>query len=306
LKIKLLNSLIIIDILTILLVLAILFLPSSVVRIILGVPFLLFFPGYTLMAAIFAKKQEMDGTELIAFSFGSSIAIVGLIGFGLNYTIWGIRLEPVLYSVAAFIIVVSTIALILRTLLYHQAKLTVEFKLSFPAWRGSIFSKSITIVLIVLVLGSAGTLGYIASLPEIAEEYTEFYVLGYNGKAQDYPSEFIISNGEVTRVRYGSEIYDSSNKWGKVTIGIINHEQQEVSYSVAVKIDGQQVDFRYNGSIVSQVDQIDLPRAAEWEGKIEFVPSQIGNKQEVELLLYRNGGSSSVNTVHFWIDVKGD
>ena len=55
------NGLLIINILTIILILAIIFIPSSIVRIILGLPFLSFFPGYTLVAALFISKEEMGG-----------------------------------------------------------------------------------------------------------------------------------------------------------------------------------------------------------------------------------------------------
>ena len=64
------------------------------------------------------KKEGIDGVERVALSFGMSIAITALIGFGLNYTTSGIRLEPVLYSIFCFIIVMSAIALI------RQKKLT--------------------------------------------------------------------------------------------------------------------------------------------------------------------------------------
>ena len=51
-KIRVFNWILIVDILTILLILAIAFVPSSFLRIILGLPFLLFFPGYVLIEAI--------------------------------------------------------------------------------------------------------------------------------------------------------------------------------------------------------------------------------------------------------------
>ena len=37
-------------------------------------------------------------------SFGLSIAVVPLIGLGLNLTPWGIRLDPILISLAVFVI----------------------------------------------------------------------------------------------------------------------------------------------------------------------------------------------------------
>ncbi len=60
--------------------------PSNILRIILGLPFLLFFPGYTLVAALFTRKEGMGSIERVALSFGLSIAVVPLIGLILNYT----------------------------------------------------------------------------------------------------------------------------------------------------------------------------------------------------------------------------
>ncbi len=45
------------NLLVIVLVAVIILFPSNILRIILGLPFLLFFPGYTLVAALFTKKE---------------------------------------------------------------------------------------------------------------------------------------------------------------------------------------------------------------------------------------------------------
>ena len=74
------------------LVASIILFPSNILRIILGIPFLLFFPGYALAAALFTKGRGMDAVERVALSFGLSIAVVPLIGLILKYTPWGIRL----------------------------------------------------------------------------------------------------------------------------------------------------------------------------------------------------------------------
>ncbi|MFC1984218.1 DUF1616 domain-containing protein, partial [Chloroflexota bacterium] len=81
-KIRLPNGLLIIATLTVLLVLTILVIPTSFLRIAFGLPFLLFFPGYVLVAALFARTESMDGIEKIALSFGMSIAVTALIGLG--------------------------------------------------------------------------------------------------------------------------------------------------------------------------------------------------------------------------------
>ncbi len=83
---------------------------SGGLRIVLGLLFVLFFPGYTLLSALFPKRDSLDGIERVALSFGLSIAVVPLIGLILNYTPWGIRLYPILISVTLFILVASGIA----------------------------------------------------------------------------------------------------------------------------------------------------------------------------------------------------
>ena len=152
-KIKVLNGLLIIDVLTILLIPITVFIPSGIVRIILGLPFISFFPGYTLVTVLFPKREELSGIEWVALSLVMSIAVVGLIGLGLNYTAWGIRLRPVLYSISAFIIVLSAIAFFIRAKLQKQTKLTVELKLRLSSLGGS-FLKPLNIILIVCILSA--------------------------------------------------------------------------------------------------------------------------------------------------------
>ncbi|MGB3943467.1 MAG: DUF1616 domain-containing protein, partial [Methanothrix sp.] len=60
------------------------------VRVPVGLVMVLFLPGYALIAALFPRDDDLDGIERVALSFGLSIAVVPLIGLGLNYTPWGI------------------------------------------------------------------------------------------------------------------------------------------------------------------------------------------------------------------------
>jgi len=101
--------LIVIIVITLLLFPAVAFTSGSL-RIGLGLLFVLFFPGYALLSALFPKRDNLDGIERVALSFGLSIAIVPLIGLILNFTPWGIRLYPILISITLFILVASGIA----------------------------------------------------------------------------------------------------------------------------------------------------------------------------------------------------
>ena len=80
------------------------------VRIILGLLLVLFLPGYSLIAALFPAKDDLDGIERIALSFGLSIAVVPLLGLALNYTPFGIRLVPILIVLSVFTISLAVVA----------------------------------------------------------------------------------------------------------------------------------------------------------------------------------------------------
>ena len=127
-KIKIRNELIPLNLLVLVLVAAIVLFPSTGLRIALGVPLLVFFPGYTLMAALFPQRGGVGVLERIALSFGMSIAVVPLLGLVLNYTPWGIRLEPILYSVASFILITSIIAWLRRKRLPQAERFSIEFQ----------------------------------------------------------------------------------------------------------------------------------------------------------------------------------
>ena len=73
-RIRIGNGLLPLNLLTIILIVVIFFLPSGVVQIVLGTPFVLFFPGYVLMLVLFAKREKMGGIERVALSFGMSLA----------------------------------------------------------------------------------------------------------------------------------------------------------------------------------------------------------------------------------------
>ena len=83
--IKPLHTFFVVNILTAILILIITFAPGTIFRIILGLPMVLFFPGYTLISALFPRKDSLSGVERLALSFGLSIAVVPLIGLILNY-----------------------------------------------------------------------------------------------------------------------------------------------------------------------------------------------------------------------------
>lgn len=302
-KIKLPIDLLIIDILSIILILSIAFIPITVTRVILGLPFLLFFPGYVLVAALF-PRSEMDSIERIALFFGMSIAVTAFIGLGLNYTSWGIRLEPVLYSIFAFIIILSAIAIIRRRF-YGRKELITEINLKILGiWHGSPLNKTLNVILIVAIMGTVSILIYSIAKPKVGEKFTEFYILGINGQAADYPTDFTLnSNLQIVSVQYATDTPTVPEKWGRLTLGIVNQEQQNTNYTVVMQINGSQVGIPFQGRIVQSLGPIVLIPGEKWEQEIGIVPQHTGENQEVELLLYKDNGTAPYLNLHLWVNV---
>jgi uncharacterized membrane protein len=140
------------------------------------------------------------------------------------------------------------------------------------------WDKVLTILLVIIALGGLGTLGYIIATPGVQETFTEFYILGSEGKATDYPD--ILKIGEEARM----------------IIGIINHEQREMSYKVEVII---------SNKINYVIEPIDISNEEKWEAKIGFVPEEVGEKQKVEFVLYESDKASPlIEPLSLLIDVS--
>jgi hypothetical protein len=86
-------------------------LPLVAIRWVLGSLFVLFIPGYVTVEALFPKGRELDTIERFALSVGLSLALVPLVGLLLNYTPWGIRLNPIVVSLTILTVGLATVAL---------------------------------------------------------------------------------------------------------------------------------------------------------------------------------------------------
>ena len=301
-RIRLPNVFLIIDVVVLLLVASISFIPSSGLRVVLALPFLLLFPGYVLVAALFPAKDEMDGLERLALSFGMSIPAVALIGLGLNYTPWGIRLQPVLYSISAFILVLSVIAMWRRWKLNRKSEMVINVHLRLPGWEGSTLNKTLSVVLMVSILGTVGVLGYAVAKPKVGERFTEFYILGAGGKAQDYPSRFVLADGRAVRVTYGAGLEDVSGDRGNVTVGIINHEHRDTAYSLRVTVAGEPGAVIPDGTSYYAFGPVTLGHEEKLEQVVGMAPRHAGEDQKAEFLLYKDGDSEPYLTLHLWVD----
>jgi len=96
------------------------FLPLDVLRWCFGSVFLLFLPGYSCLQLLFPKQEEMRKSHRYVFSVPVSLAILIITGLILNYSNVGIRLDSLLESIGA-VIIVLTVAAANRLYLLNKA-----------------------------------------------------------------------------------------------------------------------------------------------------------------------------------------
>ncbi|WP_094226582.1 DUF1616 domain-containing protein [Methanolobus psychrotolerans] len=262
------------------------FLSDSPIRTVLGLPMVLFLPGYALIAALFPGKDDLDGIERIALSFGLSIAVVPLIGLGLNYTPWGIRLVPILVFLTNFTIIMAVVAIYRREAL-GEAAFSVPFREIYESAKAEIVTKPesrldriLTVILVLSILASVMTLGYVVVTPKEGEKFTEFYILGPERMADNYRTQLAV--GESV----------------DVIVGIVNHEYSVVNYSIVIKMDNETMETPQS------LQEIAIAHNVTWEKPISFVPAVTGTDMKLQYLLYRDGNmAGSYRDLHLWINV---
>jgi uncharacterized membrane protein len=250
----------------------------------------------------------LEGIERTALSFGLSIAVVPLIGLGLNYTPWGIRLTPVVISLAIFTILMAAAAYWRRMSLPVEERFSIQFRDTISNWKGEILAddkgrldKALTIILIITILLSIVALVYVIVTPKQGEKFTEFYILGPGGKAYDYQT--IVQAGNSSTV----------------IVGVVNHEYALVNYTMSISInntpvnntlmnttafnDNSRRDFPFIYPIMSM--NLTLQHNETWEKPVSYVLNHTGDRQKLEFLLYREGNfTSSYRDLHLWVNVS--
>jgi uncharacterized membrane protein len=253
-------------------------LSEGLVRVILGIVFLLIFPGYTMMAALFPNKNSLTGIERAALTIVLSLALVSLTGLILNYTLWGIRLTPIYIAASIIIVLTSGIALLRRYKLPEAERFSPRINIKIPKRSNtSKFDTILSICLAIIVIGAISTLTYVIAQPKTQEAFTDFYILGLGGKMEDYPQELTL--GEQTSVK----------------LGIENHELKDTTYNIEVT---------YDGIETQSIGPLSLTNEEKWSDEVPLTPPRAKDNLKVEFLLYKGEDPTSYLALHLWLNVK--
>jgi uncharacterized membrane protein len=263
-------------------------------RIILALPLLLFLPGYMLIAAMFPRRGELSAIERFTMSIGLSIAITVFDGFGLNYTRWGFRPNSITISLSIIIGILFLITIIQR---WRYGKESYGFSLgdirSFfkilrtketqtgPEYDPAL-EKMLIKTMIIAILIVTAMLIY-AKVTQEPEKFTALYILGANGKAENYILQ--VSVGEPSTI----------------LVGVENYEHAPVNYTLLVNL----------GGITLTKKDIYLDHEEKWVNNVTFIPQLTGsiafagaNKSKLEFQLLK--GNVSYRAVHLLVNTSLD
>ncbi|MEA2035189.1 MAG: DUF1616 domain-containing protein, partial [Euryarchaeota archaeon] len=150
---------------------------DSFLRVVFALPVVLFIPGYALIAALFPGNRDIDGIERVALSFGLSIAVVPLIGLALNYTPWGIRLDPIVISLIIFTVAMVLVAQYRRSVLPAEEQFVIPYREMFEEAKSELFSENqsrldrwLSIILVISIIAAVATTIFVIVVPKEGEK----------------------------------------------------------------------------------------------------------------------------------------
>jgi uncharacterized membrane protein len=279
-------------------------------RVIVSIPFLLFAPGYALVAALFpeAPKNEQEtlpnrpltGLERLVMSLGSSVALIPLIGFTLNFTPAGIGLIPMLIAISIFTVICIAIAAKRRLALEPNRR----FCVSPSAWYRSLdrflarktqTDRVLNVVLILVLLFAMTSAGYAFIEQQRGKQYTELYLL-----TQD-------SNGDFVTDNYPTELTATQSQ--PLTVGVRNHEHERINYAIVAEL--QRVDSRGDPTNVLEAERLDsysvmlAPNETDRQERT-LTPTLVGDQLRVVFLLYRGQPPDDprVDNAYRWVHLN--
>lgn len=140
--------------------------------------------------------------------------------------------------------------------------------------------KALTVFLLFSILLSVATLIYVVIAQE-GEHFTEFYILGPEGKAGNYTTKYILGENST------------------ITVGIVNHEYRPVNYTMEIWLENKSL------SLPENLQHITLAHNETWQKPVTFSPPFVGKNMKLEFLLFNETNKNTpYRNLHLWIDLN--
>lgn len=231
-------------------------------RVFLGVPFVLFVPGYALVAALLPRNGPLDGVERIALSFGLSLAITPLLALAIHYSPWDFSVDPVVLGLLASTVLFSAIAGRRRMSVVPERRFVPELpRVSIPPlsnWDGTTRLAVILSVVSLLLLGS--TAGVILVQRAGSGGATEFALYNAQGQPGHYQRDL------------------APGQSATVILAVTNDESKAERYRVVVTAESR---------VVTTIPDIAVAKGATWHHPVAITVPSAGPQIPVIFNLYR-------------------
>lgn len=286
----------------------------------LGIPLLLFVPGYALVAALFpgatpddaiddrtlaeVRRHGLSGVERVALGFGTSLALLPVLGVALALSPWTITAWPVLGAVSGVAVGSSAVAAVRRARRPPDRRFSVPVRAWVRSARRALTGNSaldavLNVALALAVVASAAAIGYAVAAPGPDESYTDVSLLTRNGTgdlvAADYPRNFERGTGQP------------------VVVELTNHEGERTDYAVVAEL--QRVRQGDDGGATVLEDRrlaTFTPSVADggtWRTVHEVTPTMTGEDLRLVYFVYEGDppedptAATAYRRVHVWVNV---
>ena len=283
---------------------------------ILGLLLVLLLPGYAIVAALFPTRprdqegvsgHDIDWFERLALSFGTSIAIVPLLGLLISLTPWGFTVGSVVSTLAGVTVGFSIVAVFRRWSVPPQDR----FRVPFARWKETVHAETIesadrrsAVVNISLggsILMATGMITYAIAFPRSGERFSDFYILTEDADgelvAAGYPTEFVLGDSEP------------------IVVGVENTEREPVTYTVVVQLQRLEDAARPQDASVIEREELDrfsntVAYGGTWHQEHHLAPTMTGEELRVVYMLYLGSPppeptrENAYRDLHLWITVR--
>jgi uncharacterized membrane protein len=241
----------------------------QLVRLPLGLLAVLGLPGWSISLAVFPAGRSLDVAERLALSCGLSLATASICALALHHATGGVA--------PAFLILAITGCTLVATLVAwfrvgpsptEPGAAGGQRALAPRHWSPTARRQSLVLSGAVLVVGVAMAWGL--QPPRL----TEFFLLGPEGLAADYPRA----------ARPGEPI--------TIVVGITNHERVPERYTVRVEVEGQPLALA--GPLHVAPDETT-------EQPLTFAVPGTRRESEVQVLLLRDGAAEPYRQLRLWV-----
>lgn len=252
-------------------------------RVILGLAYVLFVPGYCLTTALFPRMNDLESVERLALGIGFSVASVSILALVLDWLHLGLYPWPILLGEFGMIVLFIAVTLWRRSQLPLDVIYTPGI-LRRLSWSSLPLSNRRLPYILMVGLVISGLAAWAFLTPTADQFVTEFYILGSDKLVTDYPYQVGL-NDEV-----------------RVNVGVINREKSELHYHFEVWVtDNLNANRR---KLVFRSDPFSLRPGEKYENSVSWHMPWAGEDQKVELLLFDGYNSAPARQLRMWINVR--